>query len=357
MQTDEHLRRLVQSLYPPAEAADTAAQFLLLGQGTQPSEGQSTDRNASVPEVTLPGVLYRASETSAHWASRTAVEALDSDIRSAADFVQPAEVSAATLPKPAVQLVDLALAFDGERQESDGLVAEAARNTIAEHLSPVLLNGSGSGDAEATASLPGAWASQTAETTPDLRGNGILPSSPRAQDELAEQIDRLTSQIDQLRQADATNAETLAANTRALVENTSRQQTTSQSSGSGVGGVLNHILGGTLGIGSIVSGIASLFHHEGQDTPAPLVKLTLPPAIQYQSAISYGSTQPYAVDFNTLNEPRAVSSSAPGSGSPITVQVNAMDSRSFLDHSAEIAQAVRDALLHSHSLGDVISEL
>ncbi len=41
----------------------------------------------------------------------------------------------------------------------------------------------------------------------------------------------------------------------------------------------------------------------------------------------------------------------------ITVQVQALDSRSFLEHSDEIARAVREALLNSHSLGDVLGEL
>jgi hypothetical protein len=41
----------------------------------------------------------------------------------------------------------------------------------------------------------------------------------------------------------------------------------------------------------------------------------------------------------------------------ITVQVQALDSRSFLDHSEEIARAVRHAVLNSHALGDVVSEL
>ena len=41
----------------------------------------------------------------------------------------------------------------------------------------------------------------------------------------------------------------------------------------------------------------------------------------------------------------------------ITIQVQAMDSRSFLDHRDEIAQAVREAMLNSHSLNDVVSEL
>jgi hypothetical protein len=46
-----------------------------------------------------------------------------------------------------------------------------------------------------------------------------------------------------------------------------------------------------------------------------------------------------------------------GAATQITVQVQAMDSRSFLDHSEEIAQAVRQAMLNSHGINDVITEL
>jgi hypothetical protein len=41
----------------------------------------------------------------------------------------------------------------------------------------------------------------------------------------------------------------------------------------------------------------------------------------------------------------------------ITVNVQAMDSQSFLDRREDIARAVREAMLHSHSVNDVVSEL
>ncbi len=41
----------------------------------------------------------------------------------------------------------------------------------------------------------------------------------------------------------------------------------------------------------------------------------------------------------------------------ITVNVQAMDSQSFLDHSNEIAQAVRAAMLNSNSINDVVNNL
>jgi hypothetical protein len=48
------------------------------------------------------------------------------------------------------------------------------------------------------------------------------------------------------------------------------------------------------------------------------------------------------------------SSGSSGSTTQITVQVQAMDSQSFLDHSDDIAAAVRQAMLTSTTLNDVI---
>ncbi len=62
------------------------------------------------------------------------------------------------------------------------------------------------------------------------------------------------------------------------------------------------------------------------------------------------------VDYNQSGGPRVIGS--PSQSAPqITVQVQAMDSRSFMDHSQDIAKAVRDAMLNMHSLNDVISDL
>lgn len=52
-----------------------------------------------------------------------------------------------------------------------------------------------------------------------------------------------------------------------------------------------------------------------------------------------------------------VEAGVPREAAHVTIQVQAMDSRSFLDHSAEIAQAVREAMLNMHSLNDVVSDI
>jgi len=154
------------------------------------------------------------------------------------------------------------------------------------------------------------------------------------------------------------------------------------SSGSDGGGVLDQALsmmGGSLfSAFPLVSGIASLLG--GDDTAPPaLEKYVPPPSVNYEGAIS--SSDPgvvYGVDYDATGMPRQEGqisnfpvvpaepvTSGPGGSSgqagmsaqQITIQVQAMDSRSFLDHSADIAQAVKEAILNSNSLNDVLSEL
>jgi uncharacterized protein YggE len=57
--------------------------------------------------------------------------------------------------------------------------------------------------------------------------------------------------------------------------------------------------------------------------------------------------------------PAAGSSSVPATTAApqITVNVHAMDSQSFMDRSSDIANAVREAMLNSHSINDVIASL
>jgi hypothetical protein len=86
-------------------------------------------------------------------------------------------------------------------------------------------------------------------------------------------------------------------------------------------------LGSITGLGSIISGIASLFGG-GKKTLAPLQEFHLPAA----------QNQTMSVGANGE------------SGTNVT-------SQSLQDHSAQIAQAVKTALLHSSSLNDVIAEI
>ena len=158
------------------------------------------------------------------------------------------------------------------------------------------------------------------------------------------------------------NAQTQAtsANTEALAQNT--QVRGSSSTGSSVTNTINTVsqfLGGGLSLMPLVSIFASLFGGGGGSEPQPLVPYSMPPSLQLESTTNYQSVVwgqnglPRAAGGQTPNALSAPSTAAP----QITVQVQALDSQSFLDHSAEIAQAVRQAMLNMNSLNDVVTEL
>lgn len=63
------------------------------------------------------------------------------------------------------------------------------------------------------------------------------------------------------------------------------------------------------------------------------------------------------VDYDLAGRPR-ISERANATIAPpsVTVQVNALDSRSFIERSDDIAAALKEALLHSHAVADFLME-
>jgi hypothetical protein len=119
---------------------------------------------------------------------------------------------------------------------------------------------------------------------------------------------------------------------------------------------LTGVLGTMANLNPIVAGLMKIFGGGGSDeAAATLTKIERPDATRYQGGVSertgWGMGE---IDYSASGLPRAA-----GSGSPVqvVVQVQAIDSRSFIDHRDEIASAVRQALLESHGLGDVMREV
>jgi hypothetical protein len=167
------------------------------------------------------------------------------------------------------------------------------------------------------------------------------------------QVAALSQQLIDLRTVQQTNIDSMLKNTQALIQNTARKSN-GTSSANTAGNLLSSIFGSSFGLSPIVKGLVSLFGG-GSTTVQPLVPFTLPPSVQYQggySASSGGQVQP--IGYGQSGGARAT---APAPATTVQIQVNAMDSRSFLDHSDDIARAVREAMLHSNSLNDVISDL
>jgi len=110
-------------------------------------------------------------------------------------------------------------------------------------------------------------------------------------------------------------------------------------------------------LGAAVNGIAKLIGRDNRDPEPELPVYSQPASIRTEAALPREegnglSSVSYGQDGFVRATPR------PATIVPqVTVQVQAMDSRSFLDHSNEIARAVRDAVLNMHSLNDVMAEL
>ena len=125
------------------------------------------------------------------------------------------------------------------------------------------------------------------------------------------------------------------------------------STGSSILSTIGGVLGGGLGLAPLVSGLAGLFGGGGDSgAPASLPTYMAPLPIHIDAGFSEGGGGAYGVDAAQGGAPRAMTNS-----SQITVQVQAMDSSSFLDHSQDIALAVRQAMLQSTVLNDVIRDV
>ncbi len=206
-----------------------------------------------------------------------------------------------------------------------------------------------SGSASATNSTPTGAASTGVS---DVAG-GLAQESNR---EVSQQMASLTGQLSNLGASQQTQTGAIQDNTQAVTQNTVSKGSSGDSVAKQVGSVAEGLLGGALGLSPIISGIMSLFTGHSSSTVTPITPFTLPPPVQYQAGLvsGAGSTQVAPVSFGEGGQPRPQASAQ---ATQVTVQVNAIDSRSFLDHSDEIASALKEALLNSNSLKDVITEL
>ena len=171
---------------------------------------------------------------------------------------------------------------------------------------------------------------------------------------VSDQVATLSKYLNDLRLTQQLSIDTLTANTQALVQNTVTKSS-GTSTTSTAGSLLSGLFGGSFGLSPILNGLISLFKGSGAPALQPLVPFSLPPAIQYEGGYSAANGgQVGAANYGQNGAPRV---SSPSPATNVQIQVNAMDSRSFLDHSADIANAVREAMLHSNSLNDVIADL
>lgn len=132
--------------------------------------------------------------------------------------------------------------------------------------------------------------------------------------------------------------------------------------GRGATGILSGA-GGGLGLGSLLSGglglfqlgrsIAGLFSGRSESENPQLTSLRLPPSLNLELGRD-PATPPMITPGGTAG---FAASSARPAPAQVVVNIQALDSRSFLDRSSELADAIKDAMLHSHSINDVVGDL
>jgi hypothetical protein len=171
----------------------------------------------------------------------------------------------------------------------------------------------------------------------------------------------------------------LRSSTPAPVTATKTQTATttpSSDGGSTLGSVASTVLKSGFGLAPLISGLVSLFSGGDAPAPAPLVKYALPASIDFQAAESQGRMT--GLDYDQTGMARGYAPSVANGGAngtatgtasgttngtansapqQITVNVQAMDARSFLDRSNDIALAVRDAMLNLNAINDVVNDL
>jgi hypothetical protein len=198
----------------------------------------------------------------------------------------------------------------------------------------------------------------------DSNPGGALDSG----EEIAASLSDTVNQIGQL-QGSSESPEASSGSTSSA--------STASGGGSTAESIVSTVLESGLGMVPLIVGLLGLFG--GGETPAPTLEKYAMPERQYFEGADTGSDISDA-DYDQMGMPRTYSpapdgtsaqtsgtaapgtsggaSAAGGTGAAqITVNVQAMDSQSFLDHSNEIAQAVRAAMLNSNSINDVVNNL
>jgi hypothetical protein len=198
------------------------------------------------------------------------------------------------------------------------------------------------------------------ETFKAVRPKGSGPKAPSINvdvasnnTDLSASLSQAGQQIAQLQSAYQQQASLISDNTQAIQGNTSAQG--SHSAGSVVGGVASSLFGGLGLLSPLISGIASLFG--GNSTPAPLPVYQAPPSVGINATLN-SATPNAAPAVGAAGTGQSTNASSPAPAAPqITVNVTAMDSQSFMDHSTDIANAVREAMLNMHPINGVVATL
>ncbi len=204
---------------------------------------------------------------------------------------------------------------------------------------------------------------------PNIQGITQNLSAQQSQDNLSSALTEAAQQVAGLVSTNQTLVDTLQTNTAAVQQSAASQGSSGGSTASTVGSVASAVFGSGLGLIPLVSSLVGLFGGGSSEAPPTLTKYAAPAALNLGLADTPGSSNGISsfpgVAYGQNGLPQAApqtqapssSGQQTSSGQQISIQVNAMDSQSFMDHSYEIAQAVRSAMLNMNSINDVVSDL
>jgi hypothetical protein len=169
-------------------------------------------------------------------------------------------------------------------------------------------------------------------------------------------IAKLTNQLSELVRLTADQGNALQENTRAVQENSVMH--VDGRIGSAVTNIAKGFGSKLLSGNPLFSGIAGLFG--GGDTASSndsFTKYLRPERRDLEVGLTSvrqnsDATRPAGLASGQGNSIHRPTNTAP----QVIVNVNALDTRSFLDHSGEIAKALREAVLNSTTVSDVMNE-
>jgi hypothetical protein len=173
---------------------------------------------------------------------------------------------------------------------------------------------------------------------------------------VADQLTTIASQLQELETINQSQMQSIEAVTSAATTTGSKSGSTGASTASPLGSTLLDVLGLGSGLSPLISGLVGLFGGGGGSPTTAVTPYIQPLPVNLQAGFSGSSAGGASgVDYGEGGQPRQTT--AASAQQQITVQVQAMDSQSFLDHSNDIAMAVRQAMLETSVLNDVIREV
>ena len=191
-----------------------------------------------------------------------------------------------------------------------------------------------------------------------LKAAPVMPAPAGAVVKGTSDLGRLAAQVDQLQRSMTPVSSPVAVRTKAgsvrnaATGNAATSNATNIGPG-GIGKILSHFLGGSA-LSSIVTGIAGLFGVGKPAAPVPLYRFDLPQSVSVEAGVT---RKGQFVPVNHSQTGQVRPNETPQTAAQAVPQSITADTRWFMDHSEDIASAVKEAMLHSHSINDVVADL